>query len=54
MLRILNASATMHRRIGFSGHTFEVAAMDGNPVAVRSKVRPLNWDRRRESTPSLK
>lgn len=41
MLRILNASATMHRRIGFAGHIFEVAALDGHPVAVRSKVETL-------------
>ncbi len=41
MLRILNASATMHRRIAFAGHTFEVIAMDGNPVAIRSKVGAL-------------
>jgi len=33
MLRILNASATMQRRIAFAGHSFTVLAMDGNPVA---------------------
>lgn len=33
LFRILNASATLHRRIGLSGHTFRVLAMDGNPVA---------------------
>jgi FtsP/CotA-like multicopper oxidase with cupredoxin domain len=38
MLRILNASATMHRRIAFAGHSFTVVAMDGNPVAAPKKV----------------
>jgi FtsP/CotA-like multicopper oxidase with cupredoxin domain len=38
MLRILNASATMHRRIAFAGHSFTVVAMDGNPVAVSKNV----------------
>jgi len=33
MLRILNASATPHRRIAFAGHKFRVGAMDGNKVA---------------------
>jgi FtsP/CotA-like multicopper oxidase with cupredoxin domain len=34
MLRILNASATMHRRIAAAGHQFHVTAMDGNPLAA--------------------
>jgi FtsP/CotA-like multicopper oxidase with cupredoxin domain len=34
MLRILNASATMHRRIAVAGHTFRVVAMDGNPLRI--------------------
>jgi len=38
MLRILNASATMHRRIAFAGHAFTVVALDGNPVPVRKSV----------------
>jgi len=38
MLRILNASATMQRRIAFAGHSFTVVAMDGNPVAVPKNV----------------
>lgn len=41
MLRILNASATIHRRIAIAGHQFEVVAMDGNPVAVPKKVGAL-------------
>jgi FtsP/CotA-like multicopper oxidase with cupredoxin domain len=38
MLRILNASATMQRRIAFAGHSFTVVAMDGNPVATPRSV----------------
>jgi FtsP/CotA-like multicopper oxidase with cupredoxin domain len=34
LLRILNASATMHRRIAMAGHTFLVTALDGNRVAT--------------------
>jgi FtsP/CotA-like multicopper oxidase with cupredoxin domain len=41
MLRILNASATVHRRIGFAGHKFRVVAMDGNPVANSEEVEAL-------------
>jgi FtsP/CotA-like multicopper oxidase with cupredoxin domain len=41
MLRILNASATMHRRIGFSGHMFQVVAMDGNAVPTPRSVEAL-------------
>ena len=41
MLRILNASATMQRRIAFAGHSFTVVATDGNPVATPKKVRVL-------------
>lgn len=36
LLRILNASATEHRRIALAGHTFQVTALDGNrPAAPR-------------------
>ncbi|MGA3188360.1 MAG: multicopper oxidase family protein [Bryobacteraceae bacterium] len=38
MLRILNASATMQRRIAFAGHPFTVVAMDGNPIATPKSV----------------
>jgi FtsP/CotA-like multicopper oxidase with cupredoxin domain len=38
MLRILNASATMQRRIAFAGHSFTVIALDGNPVATPKSV----------------
>jgi FtsP/CotA-like multicopper oxidase with cupredoxin domain len=39
MLRMLNASATVHRRIAFAGHRFHVVAMDGNPLR-----KPVNTD----------
>jgi FtsP/CotA-like multicopper oxidase with cupredoxin domain len=41
LLRILNASATITRKIGAAGHQFRVIAMDGNPVAVPKDVRAL-------------
>jgi FtsP/CotA-like multicopper oxidase with cupredoxin domain len=41
LLRILNASATITRRIAAAGHQFRVVAMDGNPVAVPKHVRAL-------------
>jgi len=41
MLRILNASATMHRRIAVAGHVFHVTAMDGNPVGSPQDVGVL-------------
>jgi FtsP/CotA-like multicopper oxidase with cupredoxin domain len=41
MLRILNGSATMHRRMAAAGHTFHVIAMDGNPVAAEREVAVL-------------
>jgi FtsP/CotA-like multicopper oxidase with cupredoxin domain len=40
LLRILNASATMHRRIALAGHTFQVAALDGNKLAS-PRVSPV-------------
>lgn len=41
LFRILNASATITRRIAAAGHTFRVIAMDGNPVAVPRQVGAL-------------
>lgn len=41
LLRILNASATVHRRIALAGHAFEVVALDGNAVATPKKVEAL-------------
>jgi FtsP/CotA-like multicopper oxidase with cupredoxin domain len=41
MFRILNASATIHRRIGLAGHKFQVVAMDGNPLPAPREVEAL-------------
>jgi FtsP/CotA-like multicopper oxidase with cupredoxin domain len=41
LLRILNASATITRKIAIAGHQFRVVAMDGNAVAVPKEVRTL-------------
>jgi FtsP/CotA-like multicopper oxidase with cupredoxin domain len=41
LLRILNASATITRRIAVAGHKFRVVAMDGNPVASPKEVAAL-------------
>jgi FtsP/CotA-like multicopper oxidase with cupredoxin domain len=41
LLRILNASATMTRKIALAGHKFRVVAMDGNPVATPKQVQTL-------------
>jgi FtsP/CotA-like multicopper oxidase with cupredoxin domain len=41
LLRILNASATMTRKIAAAGHQFRVVALDGNAVAVPKEVRTM-------------
>jgi FtsP/CotA-like multicopper oxidase with cupredoxin domain len=41
LLRILNASATIHRRIAFAGHAFHVVALDGNAVRNPADVEAL-------------
>jgi FtsP/CotA-like multicopper oxidase with cupredoxin domain len=41
LLRILNASATVTRRIAVAGHRFRVVAMDGNAVATPEEVQVL-------------
>jgi FtsP/CotA-like multicopper oxidase with cupredoxin domain len=41
MLRILNSSATVQRRIAFAGHKFRVVALDGNPVTTPMEVETL-------------
>jgi FtsP/CotA-like multicopper oxidase with cupredoxin domain len=41
MLRILNASATLHHRLAFAGHTFLVTALDGNRVASPREVAAI-------------
>ncbi len=40
LLRILNASATEHRRMALAGHTFQVTALDGNRLAS-PRVSPV-------------
>jgi len=42
LFHILNGSATETRSLGLPGHTFEVVALDGNPVPNRAKV-PVLW-----------
>jgi FtsP/CotA-like multicopper oxidase with cupredoxin domain len=42
LFRILNASATLQHQIAFSGHQFEVIALDGNPVPSPRKVALLS------------
>ncbi len=41
MLRILNASATLQRRLAIAGHRFHVVALDGNPVPAPRDVEVL-------------
>ena len=38
LFRILNASATVHRRLALSGHKFHVIAMDGNPLPAPKEI----------------
>ena len=41
MFRILNANATLLHRLALAGHTFEVTALDGNPVPTPREVEVL-------------
>jgi FtsP/CotA-like multicopper oxidase with cupredoxin domain len=41
MFRILNASATLHRRVALAGHMFRVMAMDGNPLPAPKETEAL-------------
>ena len=41
LFRVLNASANRQHRIAFAGHTFEVVALDGNPVRTTRRVPVL-------------
>jgi FtsP/CotA-like multicopper oxidase with cupredoxin domain len=41
LVQILNASATETRALALDGHSFEVIALDGNPVPVPTRVRTL-------------
>jgi FtsP/CotA-like multicopper oxidase with cupredoxin domain len=42
MLHVLNASATEIRSLALPGHTFQVVALDGNPLAAPVEV-PVLW-----------
>jgi FtsP/CotA-like multicopper oxidase with cupredoxin domain len=42
LVHVLNGSATEIRSLALPGHSFEVVALDGNPVANRAKV-PVLW-----------
>ncbi|MEU9474493.1 multicopper oxidase domain-containing protein [Streptomyces sp. NPDC048191] len=42
LFHVLNASATEIRSLALPGHTFEVVALDGNPVPRRASV-PVLW-----------
>ena len=42
LLRVLNASATMPHRLALPRHSFQVIALDGNPVPVSGKVPVLD------------
>lgn len=41
LFRFLNASATTHHRLALPGHTFNIVALDGNPVAKARQVPVL-------------
>jgi FtsP/CotA-like multicopper oxidase with cupredoxin domain len=41
LLHVLNASATEPRSLALPGHSFEVTALDGNPVPLPSRVPTL-------------
>jgi FtsP/CotA-like multicopper oxidase with cupredoxin domain len=41
LLHVLNASATEPRSLALPGHSFEVIALDGNPVPSRTRVTTL-------------
>lgn len=42
LFHVLNGSATEIRSLALPGHTFQVVAMDGNPVAKPAQV-PVLW-----------
>ena len=41
LMHLLNASASMNRRIALPGHRFQVIALDGNPVPTPQSVDVL-------------
>jgi FtsP/CotA-like multicopper oxidase with cupredoxin domain len=42
LLRLVNASATLHHRLALTGHLFQVIALDGNAVPVPTHVPILD------------
>jgi FtsP/CotA-like multicopper oxidase with cupredoxin domain len=42
LMHLLNASASMNRRIALPGHRFQVVSMDGNPVPTPQTVEVLD------------
>ena len=52
LLHVLNGSATEIRSLALSGHTFQVVALDGNPVPNPVKV-PVLWLGTAEEFPRL-
>ena len=36
LFRIINASATLQHQLALPGHQFQVVALDGNPIRIRS------------------
>jgi FtsP/CotA-like multicopper oxidase with cupredoxin domain len=42
LLHVLNGSATETRSLAMPGHTFDIVALDGNPVPTRAAV-PVLW-----------
>lgn len=42
LFRIVNASATISHRLALPGHTFQVIALDGNPVPTRATVQVID------------
>ena len=41
LFHILNGSATEIRSLALPGHTFNIVAMDGNPLPTRPRPRPV-------------
>lgn len=54
MLRILNASATLHRRLAFAGHSMRITALMATQWHPQKKWARLNWDLPSASTPLSK
>jgi FtsP/CotA-like multicopper oxidase with cupredoxin domain len=42
LFRVLNASANRQHRLALPGHTFDVVALDGNPVKAKGRVPVLD------------